>query len=89
MVKDLRKCFDELNWKWAKTYEKFAHHWYCTRLECKYYLMFDFLLQVIEFYGKDEVFMGKEYRYYKCNGYKYWLTTINRPKMILMNKAKI
>jgi|TARA_R100000149_G_scaffold11807_1_gene4482 hypothetical protein len=89
MVDDLRNFFDQLNWKWAKTYEKTAPHWYAKRLESKDYFVWEFLLQVIEYQGQEETFGGRKYKYYYCNGFKYWITQINRPKQLLINKAKI
>ena len=83
------RCFDQLNWKWAKSYEKTAPHWWSKRLECKDYFMWEFCLQVIEYYGKDEQYGNRTYRYYYSNGFKYWITKINRPKQLLINKAKV
>ena len=89
LVDELENCFNSLNWKWAKTYEKFAPHWYCKRHTCKDVFMFDFVLQVIEYKGKYESFGKQKFKYYYCGGFKYWLTNITKPMMILINKAKI
>jgi|TARA_R100000152_G_C6644209_1_gene87787 hypothetical protein len=86
---DERKCFDSLNWKWAKTYEKTAPHWYSKRLENKDYFMWEFLFQVIDYHGVEEYFGGRKYKYYYCGGFKYWITEIKRPKQFLINKAKV
>ena len=85
----LSRQFDKLKWKWAKTYEKTAPHWYSKRLENKDYFLWEFLMQIIEYQGKEEIFGGRKYKYLYCGEYKYWLTQINRPKQILINKAKI
>ena len=50
--------------------------------------MWEFCLQVIEYYGKDEKYGNRTYRYYYANGFKYWITKIDRPKQLLINKAK-
>ena len=46
-------------------------------------------MQIIEYQGKEETFGGRKYKYLYCGEYKYWLTEINSPKQILINKAKI
>ena len=86
---DERKCFDSLTWKWAKTYEKTAPHWYSKRLENKDYFMWEFLFQVIDYHGVEEYFGVRKYKYYYCGGFKYWITEIKRPKQFLINKAKV
>mgnify|MGYP003124918514 FL=1 len=80
----LYKC----NWKWAKTYEKFAPHWYTKKVWFKRTETFFFLAKVISDKGVIEKFGNREYKYYYCGDYKYWIMS-HWSKEILINRAKV
>ena len=64
MVTGLCRQFDKLKWKWAKTYEKSAPHWYSKRLENKDYFLWEFLMQIIDYQGKKKLLVAENINIY-------------------------
>ena len=87
-MNDIHICniFRKCQWKWAKTYEKTAPHWYTKKIWFKSIYAFEFLAQVIGYYGKEEKFGTQTHKYYYCGDFKYWIMS-NWWEAILINKA--
>lgn len=83
---DLDKLLEESEWRWAKSYENTAPHWYIKGLDNP--LLFGILFDKIRDEGVDEIYTnhkGNTYicRYFYQDDYKYWYM------YPVINKAKI
>ena len=83
---NIKNILEKCEWKWAKTYEEIAPHWYTKKIWFSNIDEFDLLVKHINSCGKKEQFMNKTYTYYYCGKYKYW-TMSQHPDAILLNKA--
>ena len=86
---DVEEFLDKGNWHWAKTFEKFAPHWYIRSHEEPE--IYKFLKGQIKDHGVEEEFRiyrtVKTYRYLYIGGFKYWET--DPSDTIIINKAKV
>ena len=77
---------EKSNWIFAKTYAKFAPHEYALKKHCDEQKFMEFVRHIREF-GKDELFMGRSYRYYDIGGRKYWTMDADVEATILINRT--
>ena len=77
------------NWTFAKTYAKFAPHWYCVRKEFADDKTFDEAVLHIRAHARTELFYRKQFQCFYYKGYKYW--TMGNPvnETTIINRAKL
>ena len=80
--------FYKSKWQWAKTYEKFAPHWYTKKIWFKRTETFFFLAKTIYDKGVIEKFGNRSYKYYYCGDFKFWIMDKHWSESILINRAK-
>ena len=80
---------ERANWNWAKTYAKFAPHYYCVRQQFDDDATFDAVVQYIRDNSLTAYFHTKKFQYHFCNGWKYW--TMGNPvaETTIINRARI
>jgi hypothetical protein len=91
MPQDLKDFIKNSNWVWAKTYEKFAPHWWCVRNNGNYET-FNKLIIFIREKGVCRKWHTKIGMYLDYDGHSYWTmggdlkhTTIINRKIINPN----
>jgi len=88
-LKDIRTNIKNLSeWKWAKTYEKTAPHWYIMGFKpsSMYYGILKFK-EYIKKNGIAEKFFSKYYNVLIIGEYKYWVMGSYKHKSVSLNRA--
>jgi len=78
-------------WVWAKTYAKFAPHYYVVKNKENLLEQAAFLdaSKFIKNKGYKGKFYNREYKYYKFSGWKYWTTGPPSGEITVINREKI
>ena len=84
---DFDAFISSARWTFAKTYARFAPHWYCVRQEYADDATFDAAVVFIRQHAKTEYFHGKPFQCYYYNGYKYWTMGDPVPQTRIINRA--
>jgi hypothetical protein len=84
---EILSIVNRMTWIWAKSFARFAPHWYTRRFDCNED-DYSRLYHAIKSKGVDEQFGRKTYRYiYPGDGYKYWVMTDDFSQSIITNRA--
>lgn len=83
------RFLESARWNWAKTYEKYAPHWYCVRDEFGNDTLFDEVVKFMRENSRTEYFFKKPFQYFYHDGWKYW--TMGNPinETTIINRAKV
>lgn len=84
------KFVDDKEWVFAKTYAKFAPHWYIALSKVGYEYKNDFIeaANFIRINGHKVRFYSKDYICFDSGGYRYWTMDEDINDTDLINRAK-
>lgn len=72
MPQDLKDFVKNSTWVWAKTYEKFAPHWWCVRTNSNYNIFLKFIIYLRE-NGVCRRWNSRIGMYLDYDGHSYWV----------------
>jgi hypothetical protein len=85
---ELLATIDKMTWIFARSYERFAPHWYARRADSDYgdYVR---LFEAIQASERIERFGKRKYRYLYLGDWKYWTMSTDFRQCAIINRAKV